>query len=220
MDLRTTMRWPLQVLVAILTVVAAGSVLRGVHASSDADAADAARRAYSQKVEAGYNNRFGQNAHFLPSNATTDTGEFIDPKSFPTAKYCGHCHQEAHEEWRQSAHSNSNRPTWYLRNVDLLKNEKGVEYTRHCEGCHDPVALFAGVLTQNGGGRRPFDQDGVTCSVCHAIQKVDTRGTGSYVMGVPAVLVDENGAPITRPVSDGEILAHLDRHRKAVMKDF
>jgi tetratricopeptide (TPR) repeat protein len=34
------------------------------------------------------------------------------------------------------------------------------------------------------------------------------------------VLVDENGAPVTRPVSDAEILAHLDRHSKAVMKDF
>jgi tetratricopeptide (TPR) repeat protein len=37
-------------------------------------------------------------------------------------------------------------------------------------------------------------------------------------MGIPAVLVDENGAPITRPVSDAEILAHLDRHSKAVMR--
>jgi tetratricopeptide (TPR) repeat protein len=37
-------------------------------------------------------------------------------------------------------------------------------------------------------------------------------------MGTPAVLVDENGAPITRPVSDAEILAHLDRHSKAVMR--
>ncbi|HEY4354922.1 MAG TPA: tetratricopeptide repeat protein [Acidobacteriaceae bacterium] len=209
-----------QVSVVFLLVCAgAGCMLRAVHAGSDAETAQAARHAYSQKIAATYNNRFGEN-HFLPSNATTDTGEFIDPRNFPTAKYCGHCHQEAHQEWRESAHSNSNRPIWYLRNVELLTHEKGVEYTRHCEGCHDPVALFAGALTQAGGGRRPYDQDGVTCSVCHAIQKIDTRGTGSYVMGVPAVLVDENGAPITRPVSDGEILAHLDRHSKAVMKDF
>src|SRR5258708_40005714 len=38
-------------------------------------------------------------------------------------------------------------------------------------------------------------------------------------MGVPAVLVEEDGKPITRKVSDGEILAHLDRHSKAVMRD-
>ena len=75
---------------------------------------------------------------FLPSNATTDTGEFIDPKSFPTAKYCGHCHQQAHAEWRQTAHANSFRDPWYVKNVNLLMNEQGIEYTRHCEGCHNP----------------------------------------------------------------------------------
>lgn len=195
-------------------------MLRAVRAGSEADAAAAARTAYSQKVAATYNHRFGAETHFLPSNATTDNGEFIDPKSFPTAKYCGHCHEEAHAQWRESAHSNSNRPIWYLRNVQLMNAGKGVEYSRHCEGCHDPVALFAGALTQKGPGRKPYDDDGITCSVCHSIQQVNTRGTGSYVMGTPAVLVDEDGKPITRPVSDGEILAHLDRHSKAVMRPF
>ncbi|MEO6805829.1 MAG: tetratricopeptide repeat protein [Edaphobacter sp.] len=191
-----------------------------VAASSEADEAAAARTAYSNKVAEKYNDHFSNNAHFLPSLMTTDTGEFIDPKLFPTAQYCGHCHQEAQHQWRQSAHSNANRAPWYLRNVNLLNDGKGVEYSRHCEGCHDPVALVAGNLTQGSTKRRPFDADGVTCAVCHAIQKVDTRGTGSYVLGVPAVLVDENGKAITRPVSDGEILAHLDRHSAAVMKPF
>jgi len=220
MYLRTSSRWPLRVLPVILFMAGAGTVLHTVHADSESDAAEAARHAYEQKTAAHYNNRFGASEHFLPSNATTDTGEFIDQKNFATAKYCGHCHREAHTQWRESAHSNSNRPIWYLRNVNLLTAEKGVEFTRHCEGCHDPIALFAGVLTQGGSGKRPYDQDGITCTVCHSIQKVDTRGTGSYVMGIPAVMVDDEGKPITRPVSDVEILAHLDRHSKAVMKDF
>ena len=33
-------------------------------------------------------------------------------------------------------------------------------------------------------------------------------------------MVDENGKPIHGPVSDAEILAHLDRHSAAVMKPF
>jgi len=193
---------------------------RGVRAGSDADDALAAHAAFNEKAAAKYNDQFGKDQHFLPSNAMTSDGEFVDPKTFPTAAYCGHCHQETHKEWRESVHSNSNRVPYYLRNVDLLTAEKGVEYTRHCEGCHDPVALMAGVLTQGAPKKRPYDQDGVTCSVCHAIQKGDTRGTGSYVMGTPAVLVDENDQPITRPVTDGEILSHLDRHSKAVMKPF
>jgi Flp pilus assembly protein TadD len=75
-------------------------------------------------------------------------------------------------------------------------------------------------MTQHSPVNRSFDADGVTCSVCHSIQQVNTRGTGSYVLGQPAVMVDENGKPIYGEVSDKEILAHLDRHSKAVMKDF
>ena len=184
----------------------------------------AARQAYSQKIASHYQVSFGTDHPFLPSNATTDTGQFLDPKSFPTANYCARCHQESHAQWQQSAHANSFRTPWYIRNVDLLKKQKGVEATRHCEGCHNPIALVSGALTPGGPANfthdRPFDNDGVSCMVCHSIQKVSTRGTGSYVMAQPAVLVDENGAPITRPVSDGEILAHLDRHSAAVMKPF
>ncbi|MDE3105821.1 MAG: tetratricopeptide repeat protein [Acidobacteriota bacterium] len=192
----------------------------GVHAGSEADAAAAERHAYSEKVAEKYNYRFGKDSPFLPSNATTDNGEFLNPKSFYTAEYCGHCHKESHQQWRESAHSNANRVPYYLRNVNVLNDLKGVEYSRHCEGCHDPIALLSGSLTEGSAKRRPYDQDGVTCSVCHSIQSINTRGTGSYVMGVPAVLVDEDGKPITRPVSDAEILTHLDRHSKAVMKDF
>ncbi len=221
LDLRrfgTSSRRVLALVLLLAATACGGSVLWGVKASTDADEAAAARKAYSEKIKAKYNDHFGVDTHFQPSLAMTSTGDFVDPKLFPTAKYCSHCHQEAHTQWRESAHSNSNRPPWYLRNVELLTAEKGVEFTRHCEGCHDPIALFAGVLTQGAPTKRPYDQDGITCMVCHSIQKVDTRGTGSYVMGTPAVLVDEEGKPITRAVSDAEILTHLDRHSKAVMR--
>ncbi len=191
-----------------------------VKAGTEAEAAAAERHAYSEKIAANYTYRTDKNHPFLPSNMQTDTGEFIDPKSFPTAQYCGHCHQESHTQWRESAHSNSNRAPWYLKNVGLLNAEKGVEFSRHCEGCHDPIAVAAGAINPGAPKKRPYDQDGVTCMVCHSIQKINTRGTGSFTLAVPAVMVDENGEPIHRPVSDAEILAHLDRHSKAVMKDF
>jgi Flp pilus assembly protein TadD len=184
------------------------------------DDAKAQRTQYSQSIASHYNFRFGADQPFLPSNATTDTGEFIDPQSFPTAKYCGHCHQAAYAQWRQSAHANSFRAPWYVKNVNLLIKGKGIEYARHCEGCHNPIALTSGAMTQSSPVNRKFDADGVTCSVCHSIQKVDARGTGSYVMGLPTVLLDADGKPIYGEVPDKEILAHLDRHSQAVMKDF
>ena len=174
---------------------------------------------FHDSVASHYNYAFGKDTPFLPSNATSSTGQFVSPKSFYTAEYCGHCHQEAYHQWRQSVHANSFRAPWYLKNVNALIDEKGVEYSRHCEGCHNPVALLSGDLSQGMPKKRPFEQEGVTCSTCHSIVSTDATGTGSYVMGVPAVLVDEAGAPITRPVSDSEVLAHLDRHSKAVMRD-
>ena len=173
---------------------------------------------FHESVASRYNYAFGKDLPYYPSNATDTTGQFLSPRSFPTAQYCGHCHQEAYHEWRQSVHSNSFRPQWYVKNVNMLIDEKGVQYSRHCEGCHNPVALLSGDLSQGMPKKRPFEDEGVTCSTCHSIVSTDTTGTGSYVLGVPAVLVDENGAPITRPVSDAEILAHLDRHSKAVMR--
>ena len=174
--------------------------------------------AFHDSVAFRYNYAFGKDTPFLPSNATSSNGQFMSPKSFPTAQYCGHCHQEAYHQWRQSVHSNSFRAPWYLKNVNSLIDEKGVQYARHCEGCHNPVALLSGDLSQGMPKKRPFEDEGVTCSTCHSIVSTDSTGTGSYVMGTPAVLVDEAGAPITRPVSDAEILAHLARHSKAVMR--
>ncbi|HEY3628017.1 MAG TPA: tetratricopeptide repeat protein [Terracidiphilus sp.] len=173
---------------------------------------------FHDSIAGRYNYAFGKDSPFLPSNATSVNGQFLSPKSFPTAEYCGHCHKEAYHQWRQTAHSNSFRAPWYLKNVNMLIDEKGVQFSRHCEGCHNPVALLSGDLSQGMPKTRPFEEEGVTCSTCHSIQSTDATGTGSYVMGIPAVLVDENGEPITRPVSDSEILAHLDRHSKAVMR--
>jgi Flp pilus assembly protein TadD len=178
------------------------------------------RAIYSQTVAEHYRLPFAADHPFWPSNATTDTGQFIDPKNFLSAKYCGHCHQAAYAQWRQTVHANAFRNPWYTKNVNLLTSERGIEYSRHCEGCHNPIALTSGALTKGSPIDRHFDADGVTCTVCHSIQKVDTRGTGSYVMGVPSALLDADGNPILGEVSDKEILAHLDRHDAAVMKDF
>ncbi len=173
---------------------------------------------FHESVAARYNYFFGKEYPFLPSNATSANGQFMNPRSFYTAKYCGHCHQEAYREWRESAHSSSFRQPWYLKNVNMLIAEKGVQYSRHCEGCHNPVALLSGDLSQGMPVKRPFENEGITCETCHSMIATDTTGTGSYIMGTPAVLVDANGKPISGPVSDAEILAHLDRHDKAVMR--
>ncbi len=158
---------------------------------------------------------------FLPSQATTENGGFIPATAFPSGTFCSGCHKDIHRQWRESAHANSFRAPFYLRNVEALIKAKGIEASRHCEGCHNPVALFSGALTTGSKMGRPFDEEGVTCIVCHSIRKVEsTSGTASYVMGVPAVLMKEDGTVVSGPLAEGDVMADIDQHKRAVMRDF
>ncbi len=181
-----------------------------------------AASAYSAKVNRTYQYPFGKDKPFLPSYAATWNGSFIKPGTFPTAAYCGHCHQATYHQWRASLHSNSFREPWYLNNVALLKRTQGVYYARDCEACHNPIALLSGSVTPNPVNHATwYNNEGVTCSVCHSIAQVKpTYGIGSYVMGVPTALLDKNGNPIPGEVPYQEIMAHVQRHVAAVMKPF
>ncbi len=145
----------------------------------------------------------------------------MQPGAFPTAKYCSKCHEEAYSQWRQALHSNSFRTPFYRTSVNILARTKGIEFTRHCDSCHNPIGVLAGALTQNSKVDRKFDEDGLTCTTCHSIQKLQpTVGNGGFVMNIPAVTSDENGNRIPGEVPYAQILDHPERHAKTVMKDF
>jgi Tfp pilus assembly protein PilF len=212
-------------------VFCVGGVLTSVHpihAQSDSTqtyqktaATPGDRGEYAAKVASGYNYFFGKGDISTPGNAAVEGNTFIQPGAFPTAEYCGHCHQEAYHQWRQALHSNSFRTPFYRTSVNILNNTKGIQFSRHCDSCHNPIAVLSGGLTQNSVVNRSFDKDGLTCTTCHSIQKLQsTAGNGGYVMGVPAVMVDENCKRIPGEASYADILAHPDRHSKAVMQDF
>ena len=176
---------------------------------------------YADRIRQTYNFRFGPENLSLPGNAAIEGNSFIRPGAFPKAEYCGHCHQEAYAQWRQALHSNSFRTPFYRTSVNILVRTKGIEFSRHCDSCHNPIAVLSGGLTQDSHVDRSFDQDGLTCMTCHSVQRLQsTSGNGGFVLGVPAVMVDEKGNRITGQVSDDEILAHPERHSKAVMQTF
>lgn len=181
---------------------------------------ESSRKDYSDKISASYNYRFGKELPFAPGNPEIEGNDFVQPGAFPDATYCAHCHQEAYHQWRQALHSNSFREPFYRTSVNLLIKTKGIEYSRHCDSCHNPISVLSGALTQNSQVDRKFDQDGVTCMVCHSIQAVrSTSGNGGYVMGIPSVMLDEKGNRIPGEVPYSEIMNHTDRHVRAVMKD-
>jgi Flp pilus assembly protein TadD len=182
---------------------------------------DASRKAYADNVRSSYNYRFGTDKPSLPGNASVQGDDFIQPGAFPTAKYCGHCHQEAYQQWRQALHSNSFRTPFYRTSVNILIRTKGIEFSRHCDSCHNPIAVLSGALTQDSQVDRSFDQNGLTCTTCHSVQSLkSTNGNGGFVMGVPAVMTDEKGNRISGEVPDEQILKNPKLHSMAVMKSF
>ena len=97
---------------------------------------------YAGAISETYDFKFGPNP-FAPSNATSTTGTFIPGEKFVPSTRCGTCHTDAHAQWRQSAHGNAFREPFYQKNVKDLQSQKGIEFTRHCESCHNPAALFS-----------------------------------------------------------------------------
>jgi tetratricopeptide (TPR) repeat protein len=210
--------------VLILVLIACGAsvlCLRTIRGAEDQRAAEAVvRKAYADKVRETYNFPFAKGNISLPGNAAAEGDDFLPAGAFPDAAYCGHCHQEAYHQWRQALHSNSFRAPFYRASVNILIRTKGIEFARHCDSCHNPVGVLAGALNTGSTLDRSFDRDGLTCATCHSIQSVQTKlGNGGFVMGVPAVMVDEQGNRIPGIVPDAEILAHPDRHSQAVMRN-
>src|SRR5205085_881048 len=146
-----------QIKVALVLLVALACVclLSARHATADANNASATDR-YNQEISKNYDFKFGPDP-FAPSNATTTTGKFIPGDMFISATRCQKCHTDAHSEWLQSAHRNAFREPFYPKNVKDLISQRGIEYTRHCESCHNPAALFSGALTKDAHVKRPFD---------------------------------------------------------------
>jgi len=181
---------------------------------------ESARKDYANHVRGSYNFHFGEGNISTPGNAKVVGDDFVQPGAFPTAKYCSKCHQEAYSQWRQALHSNSFRTPFYRTSVNILARTKGIEFTRHCDSCHNPIGVLSGALTQNSQVDRAFDEEGLTCTTCHSVQQLQpTVGNGGFVLGIPALMVDENGNRIPGEVPYAEIMKHPERHSKAVIKD-
>src|SRR6266566_815320 len=159
---------------------------------------------------------------FSPSNARTESGETIPVEQFFSAKRCAGCHHDTHAAWSESLHRNAAREPFYRESVDILLRTRGIEFTRHCESGHTPVALFSGALTKNSPRpQAPFtslDDEGVTCTVCHSITAARLEGTGSFTIRRPALLAKEDGTPIFGNFTDEQILADIPAHKRAVMR--
>jgi len=127
---------------------------------------------------------------FRPSQTETYHGKFVDVREIATSNQCAHCHEDIASQWRQSIHNHAADDPTYVRNVSLLAEKKGIAATRYCEGCHAPIALLTGELSQGGehGGidGTIANVEGVGCVGCHGISRIaHLNGVASFEFKPP-----------------------------------
>jgi Tfp pilus assembly protein PilF/mono/diheme cytochrome c family protein len=184
-----------------------------------ANSENISRENYHEWISETYDFRFGKEKPFSPGNATSFNDKFIPGKDFTSSARCAACHTDVHPQWDQSAHAKSFVEPFYQKNVNDLIAQKNIAFTRHCESCHNPAALFSGALTDKPKFQeRPFDNEGVSCIVCHSIDAVSGQGIGGYTMGQPALIEEKDGTKVVE-ASDDDILNDIDGHKRAMMRD-
>ncbi|MBZ2163491.1 multiheme c-type cytochrome [Alteromonas stellipolaris] len=122
---------------------------------------------------------------FRPSQTDTASGTFIDKNQIAGSQNCANCHKEIAEQWYSSIHKQAASDPTYVKNITLLSENKGIEATRYCEGCHAPVALLTGQLSEGGthGGIKNTTafHEGISCLSCHNIESAThLKGVASY----------------------------------------
>ncbi len=136
-----------------------------------------------------YNLSYGGDRPFAPSLASTASGGAYDPRSLSGSKSCGTsgCHEEIVAEWEPSAHRYASMDVAFQAVQNEMAKQNGAESTRYCGGCHDPISLFSGtknIFAENLTGLVGY-QEGISCLVCHAIQKTDIKGNADYTVKQP-----------------------------------
>ncbi len=152
---------------------------------------------------------------FAPSYARTASGKLVDPRLLSQSSSCGTsgCHEQILAEWEPSAHRfSAMNPPFQAIQKNFAADRDPAE-TRYCAGCHDPISLFAGAKDiHNLSLSAPGMQEGISCVVCHTLDKVDVRGNADYVLVPPEKYLWESTSGWTKFVSDFLIRAYPRQH--------
>lgn len=136
---------------------------------------------------------------------------FIDDR-FPSAQTCRECHPDHYDEWSVSQHAYAQvSPVLNAMAATIAVRTNGTNGD-FCIRCHTPVGMSLGEPAfMTNMDRRPTSREGVTCIVCHRVNK-------SYgkVSGRLAIVEGDIFQPVYGPSGNEElrrVLADPEKHR-------
>lgn len=150
---------------------------------------------------------------------TTHEG-FVELRRLTGSETCGSCHREIFEEWSASVHRFSGIDNPLVAAATRPAEEKGgLAAARFCAACHEPVALLSGAVTESVFRVPPGHlETGVSCLVCHGIQRVPgTDGNGRMVYAPPDGFAFQNrGSRAADALNRLLVRSFPEAHREAM----
>jgi len=177
-----------------------------------------------------YGLKYGQGP-FLPSNVNSSTGSPINADVLAGSENCGSCHKDIYDEWKASAHSWSASDMFFRAVASAMEGDTGIESTRYCGGCHNPISILSGSLTAEvadalemqgkTGQEAPHSEEGISCTVCHGITEIQgSKGNANYEFTPPPrylfELEDEDS--LLGRLSSFLIRAYPQTHKESLSK--
>lgn len=102
---------------------------------------------------------------------------------YPAAATCGICHPKHYKEWSVSQHAYAQLSPVYLslnNKINELSNGSNGDF---CLRCHNPVGANLGESTfESNLDRHPTSREGITCVVCHRINKNYNKVSGRLAL--------------------------------------
>lgn len=149
-------------------------------------------------------------------DAEADHEALFAESRYPSAGTCGTCHPKQYMEWAVSQHAYSQLSPVYLslsNKINELANGSNGDF---CLRCHNQVGANLGENSfVSNLERHPTSREGITCVVCHRINKNYNKASGRL-----ALVEGGLTAPIYGPTGNKELARVLDNtHQYRVVTD-
>ncbi|MEM8993395.1 MAG: multiheme c-type cytochrome [Acidobacteriota bacterium] len=125
---------------------------------------------------------------------------------FPSANTCATCHPDHYREWSVSPHAYAQMsPVFNAMHGTVLKLTNGTNGD-FCIRCHTPVGMNLGEPEfMSNIDRHPTSREGVTCIVCHRVNKAYGKLSGRL-----AIVEGDLFEPVYGPLGNAELERVLD----------
>lgn len=131
---------------------------------------------------------------------------------FPSAATCGTCHPKQYKEWAVSQHSYAQLSPVYMAINNFINSIANGSNGDFCLRCHSQVGASLGESPSISNlDRHPTSREGITCVVCHRVNKDYNKASGRLALVEGDLL-----QPVYGPLGNAEmerILKNTNKYR-------